>query len=99
MFSVHYSAFAGGVQTVSLPFVAWSPNIDALEKTDAVTLTFILLMARNRPALRRAQEEIDAVIGNDRLPDLMDRSKLPYIECILKEVYRYVFYSPTKGSF
>lgn len=38
---------------------------------------------------RRAQEEIDGITGRNRLPDLSDRSKLPYLDCILKEVLRW----------
>lgn len=37
---------------------------------------------------KKAQEEVDRVIGRDRLPTHEDRENLPYIECILKEVYR-----------
>lgn len=42
--------------------------------------------------LRRAQKEIDELIGGstDRIPSFEDRKALPYIECILKEVLRYV---------
>ncbi|KAM0424378.1 hypothetical protein ACHAPT_010526 [Fusarium lateritium] len=38
---------------------------------------------------RKAQEEIDRVIGNERLPTLADRPSLPYIEAIVKEVLRW----------
>lgn len=36
-----------------------------------------------------AQAEIDAIVGRQRLPQLSDRAKLPFLECILKEVYRW----------
>ena len=38
----------------------------------------------------KAQEELDRVIGPDRLPDFYDREahSLPYLECVIKEVYR-----------
>ena len=48
------------------------------------------MMACHPEVVKRAQEEIDRVIGTDRLPTHDDRPNLPYIECILKEVYRYV---------
>lgn len=38
---------------------------------------------------RRGQEEIDKVIGRNRLPAVDDRPSLPYIECIMKEVLRW----------
>ncbi|TDL20079.1 cytochrome P450 oxidoreductase OrdA-like protein [Rickenella mellea] len=37
----------------------------------------------------RAQAEIDAVIGGDRLPTLADRERLPYVDAVLKEVLRW----------
>ena len=37
---------------------------------------------------RKAQEEMDRVVGNDRLPEFDDRPLLPYLDCILKEVLR-----------
>ncbi|KAH9917082.1 cytochrome P450 monooxygenase [Fomitopsis serialis] len=40
-------------------------------------------------ALRKAQDEIDRVVGNDRIPDLCDRNSLPYLDCMLREVYRW----------
>jgi len=39
---------------------------------------------------RKAQEEIDRVIGHERLPDLTDRASLPYLEALVIELYRHV---------
>lgn len=38
---------------------------------------------------KKAQAEIDAVVGNDRLPEVNDRPNLPYLEAVLMEVLRY----------
>src|ERR1700761_4136936 len=37
---------------------------------------------------RRAQEELDRICP-DRLVTFADRESLPYVECILKEIYRF----------
>lgn len=37
---------------------------------------------------KKAQEEIDAVIGGERLPVAEDAPYLPYVEAIIKEVHR-----------
>ena len=37
----------------------------------------------------RAQAEIDAVIGSERLPSLDDKKNLPYVEALIKEVFRW----------
>jgi len=39
-------------------------------------------------AQRKAQEEIDRVIGRDRLPTFEDRDSLPYTVAIYREVMR-----------
>lgn len=36
----------------------------------------------------KAQAEMDRVVGLNRCPTLEDRELLPYLECILREVYR-----------
>lgn len=38
---------------------------------------------------KKAQAEIDTVIGNDRLPKFNDRDQLPYIDALAKEVLRW----------
>ncbi|KAH9039837.1 cytochrome P450, partial [Lactarius pseudohatsudake] len=37
----------------------------------------------------RAQRELDAVTGRERLPSLEDRPRLPFIEAMCKEVLRW----------
>ena len=46
--------------------------------------TFMLAMVIHPDVYRKLQEEIDRVVGKDRLPDLDDREILPYTECIIK---------------
>ena len=39
--------------------------------------------------VRKAQAQLDVVVGRDRLPTFNDRMQLPYIEAIVKEVLRW----------
>ncbi|PPQ75950.1 hypothetical protein CVT26_005853 [Gymnopilus dilepis] len=50
---------------------------------------FFLAMAIYPDVQRRAQEELDAVVGQARLPDFRDRDALPYINAIVKESVRW----------
>ena len=52
-------------------------------------MTFALAMVENPHVWKRAQAEIDAVVGMDRLPDFDDRSSLPFIDAIIREVLRW----------
>jgi cytochrome P450 len=38
---------------------------------------------------RKAQQEIDRVIGSGRLPSFEDRVNLPYVDAIVKEILRW----------
>jgi cytochrome P450 len=39
--------------------------------------------------VRKAHEELDAVIGQGRLPQMSDKESLPYVHAIVKEVIRW----------
>lgn len=46
------------------------------------------------PAIQmRAQDEMDSVIGKDRLPTFEDRARLPYMHSIITETLRYLFHA------
>jgi cytochrome P450 len=45
-----------------------------------------------------AQKELDDIVGNERLPDISDRSQLPYVNALCKEVLRWHVCLPT-GNF
>ena len=52
---------------------------------------FFLMMAKHPDVVKQAQEEIDRVTKQERLPTLDDRQALPIIDCIMKEVFRYAY--------
>ena len=66
----------------------YSP-IDKCCKTVSAIATFYLAMTCYPEVLKRAQEEIDRVVGTDRLPSFSGRSKLPYVEALMKETLRW----------
>ncbi|KAI0042144.1 cytochrome P450 [Auriscalpium vulgare] len=55
----------------------------------SVHRTFFLMLALYPDVQTRAQAEIDAVIGRERLPSFSDRASLPYIEAMCKEILRW----------
>ncbi|TGZ81033.1 cytochrome P450 [Ascodesmis nigricans] len=58
--------------------------------TSSATLqTFILAMTVFPEVAAKAQEEIDRVVGHDRVPTWEDRQNLPYCRAILKETLRW----------
>ncbi|PCH38755.1 cytochrome P450 [Wolfiporia cocos MD-104 SS10] len=60
-----------------------------LDTSSAVLSSFILAMVLHPEVARKAQREIDEVVGGARMPTFDDRKSLPYLECVMKEVYRW----------
>ena len=56
---------------------------------------FFRAMVLHPNVVKRAQDEIDRVVGKDRLPSFQDREKLPYINALVKEVLRWDAVGPT----
>ena len=87
---VIYGNCIGAADTVRPWIDACVILTDPLIQTPSTISTFILAMATNPTVQKKAQEEIDRVIGDsNRLPDFLDRSNMPYVEAILHEVLRY----------
>ena len=56
-------------------------------------------MALYPEAQKKAQAEIDAVVGPNRLPDFQDRHSLPYINAVVKELSRWNLVVPLGRPF
>ena len=42
-------------------------------------------MVLNPDVMKKAQEELDRVVGKKHLPDYADKDNLPYIDAVVKE--------------
>uniref|UniRef100_A0A0C9S7A2 TSA: Wollemia nobilis Ref_Wollemi_Transcript_9408_1861 transcribed RNA sequence n=1 Tax=Wollemia nobilis TaxID=56998 RepID=A0A0C9S7A2_9CONI len=63
--------------------------INAATDTTATTLEWAMASLLNRPDIcRKAQEEVDVIVGRDRVVELSDLPKLSYLEAIIKETLR-----------
>ena len=52
-------------------------------------MVFTLAMVLHPHVWKRAQAEIEVVVGTSRLPDFSDRAALPYVEAIIRETLRW----------
>ncbi|KAB5588194.1 hypothetical protein CTheo_8365 [Ceratobasidium theobromae] len=71
-----------------IDLIKWTAAAMYLAGSTTVGVTFYFMMCLYPEVARRAQEEIDAVVGRDRIPNFTDRESLPYVEAILQEVMR-----------
>jgi cytochrome P450 len=61
----------------------------ASDTTSTMAGSLFYALAKNPAVQRRAQAELDCVVGFGRLPTWGDRESLPYIEAIYREILRY----------
>ncbi|KAJ2989842.1 hypothetical protein NUW58_g3263 [Xylaria curta] len=59
------------------------------DTTVSAIACFFLAMTIYPDVQKRAQEEIDRIVGSNRLPIMTDRENLPYINAVVKETLRW----------
>ena len=64
------------------------------ETTSTLLNWTLLYLSIHKDIQKKCQEEIDHVIGSDRLPDITDRPQLVYIDAVLNEVLRAATIAP-----
>ncbi|QRW18503.1 cytochrome P450 family protein [Rhizoctonia solani] len=69
--------------------VAVTLFLGGAETTSNTFLCFVVAMVLYPDSQRKAQEEIDAILGTSRLPVLEDRLLLPYTDRLIQEVLRW----------
>ena len=67
----------------------WNASSAGAETTTASVSNFLLAMIHYPKIMRKAQAEIDRVVGRDRLPSFTDKPHLPYFRALVKEVLRW----------
>lgn len=87
-----YTTASGVVTTEdeeAIKAVAASAFLAGVETTDSILNVFLLAMILHPEVQIKAQEEIDRVVGDSRLPDFSDREGLPYVEAVYLETLRW----------
>ncbi|KAF8655018.1 hypothetical protein AX16_003288 [Volvariella volvacea WC 439] len=82
-------------QEFDIKWSAASLYAGGADTTVASVYAFFKAMALFPEVQKKAQAEIDAVIGNERLPSLEDRGQLPYLDALSLEVMRWFIVAPT----
>jgi cytochrome P450 len=59
--------------------------------------TFFVAMLLYPDIQKKAQDEIDSVIGRDRLPTFKDRLRLPFVDAVYRETLRWHPVGPLGG--
>ncbi|KAF8994918.1 cytochrome P450 [Cyathus striatus] len=59
------------------------------ETTVTALETLVLLLLLHPEVQKKIQEELDRVVGHDRLPDFKDQDDMPYLMAVIKESVRW----------
>ncbi|OQV03623.1 hypothetical protein CLAIMM_08642 [Cladophialophora immunda] len=60
------------------------------DTTSSTLYAFVQAMVLYADVQKRAQEEIDRVVGDTRMPTMEDEPHMPYIRCCMKETLRWM---------
>ncbi|KAG6827613.1 hypothetical protein H0H92_011103 [Tricholoma furcatifolium] len=87
-----------GEEEFAIKWSAASLYAGGADPSVAAVHSFFLAMALFPEAAKKAQAEIDSVIGNDRFPTFEDRPQLPYVDALTTEVLRWHAVAPIGKS-
>jgi cytochrome P450 len=80
---------AQGLPLAELSYIIGVLLEGGLETTTGVLEFFTMASVLYPESVGKAQEELDSVVGKDRLPSFDDISNLPYVNAFIKEVLRW----------
>jgi len=72
-----------------LKWVSFSMYVGGSDTTPSTLSAFFLAMTIHPEIFKKAQAEVDAIVGIERLPTMEDRDQLPYVNAICKELLRW----------
>ncbi|KAJ6508665.1 cytochrome P450 [Mycena sanguinolenta] len=86
----HNEAHGGSVEREEdMKDIAGVAYAAAAETTTATLMVSVMALAMHPEVVRKAQAELDAVVGLGSLPGFEHRSELPYCEAIVREIFRW----------
>ncbi|KAI0055362.1 cytochrome P450 [Artomyces pyxidatus] len=78
-----------GLSEVEVAYALSAPFGAGIDSTMSTIMWTIICTLVNPEVMKKAQAEIDAVVGRYRLPTFQDEPGLPYVSAIIKEVTRF----------
>ncbi|KAH8107503.1 cytochrome P450 [Phellopilus nigrolimitatus] len=84
-----------GADEVEMAYAASAPFAAGVGTVSASLEVFLLAMLHNPACAKKAQVELDTVVGRARMPDFADEPILPYVRALVKEVMRWRPIAPT----
>ncbi|KAI0050340.1 cytochrome P450 [Auriscalpium vulgare] len=87
-----------GLSELELAYALSTPFGAGIDTTSGVIFTFILAMLHFPHVMRKAQAEIDSIVGFDRMPEFEDKERLRYVCALIDETHRWRPVTPLGGT-
>lgn len=87
--AMNYVAGSETVNTFLSFIVPRSGHIYRPPQTATTMTWFLLIMIAHPEYQKKAQEELDDVVGRGRMPTFADYERLPYVRALVQETLRY----------
>ncbi|KAI9056287.1 cytochrome P450 [Trametes sanguinea] len=78
-----------GMSELEIAYTVSSPFGAGIETTAGTLCILFLAMLHFPDAMKKAQAELDEVVGMERLPQFEDRERLPYLQALINETLRW----------
>ncbi|KDQ09679.1 hypothetical protein BOTBODRAFT_520174 [Botryobasidium botryosum FD-172 SS1] len=85
---------SGNYSEEDIMWAAGSLYFAGADTTYGALVACIFAMVKHPEVQKKAQAEIDRVVGKGRLPTFADREQLSYIDCVIKEIARWKILVP-----
>jgi len=83
-----------GLTDVDVEVIMWDVMAGGIDTT-ATTLEWLLyIMAEYPETQKKVQEELERVVGPNRLPTYEEKDKLPYLNAVILELMRWKHFAP-----
>ncbi|KAG6375633.1 cytochrome P450 [Boletus reticuloceps] len=95
--SLFSHALQGGLTPEDEDILKWASfavYLGGSETTPYILLAFFRAMTMYPEVQKKAQTEVDTIVGNDRLPTMQDRDALLYVNAICMEILRWNVVAP-----
>ncbi|KDQ58000.1 hypothetical protein JAAARDRAFT_193485 [Jaapia argillacea MUCL 33604] len=79
----------------AMAYAASAPFTAGVDSSTAAMQVFFLAMLHYPDVAKKAQEELDRVVGRDRMPEFRDEESLPFMRALIKENLRWRPIAPT----
>ncbi|KAI0319659.1 cytochrome P450 [Amylostereum chailletii] len=86
---------SSGLSEMEMAYAAAGPFSAGIPTMLSSLEVFLLAMVLHPECVRKAQEELDHVVGQLRMPTFEDEPSLPYVHALIKETMRWRVITPT----